>query len=184
MQTRYETNRLILSVCNEKAAPPICDFYNRNFAEFSKYEPLYPSAKTISYHRKNLAAEYESFSKGTFIRFYMFEKINPMKVIGTLSYRDIKKDCYECCTIGYKMDKDMRRRGFMREAILCGDWVMFNILGLNRIEATIQPNNIPSMNLLASMGYRNEGLLREKIRIEGEFKDHFLYSLLKKDYTG
>lgn len=181
MNTRYETNSLILAICNVKNAGQISDFYNKNFDEFALYEPLPKQAHTISYHKKNLELEYNLFLKGQFVRFFLFEKHNPITVIGTVSYREIRKEFYDSCLIGYKMDKSNRRQGYCREAISFLDTLVFTQFGLNRIEATVQPQNIPSIKLLESLGYTNEGLLREKIKIDGTYKDHYLFSRLKKD---
>lgn len=72
--------------------------------------------------------------------------------------------------------------GYCREAIDFADGIIFNDLKLNRIEATIRPDNVPSMNLLSSLGYVNEGLLREKIKINEIFTDHYLFAIIKRDY--
>lgn len=181
MNTEYATDRLKLMVCAPQSAGLVTDFYNRNFEEFSRFEPLSDRARTVSYHKKNLDYEYNLFIRGSFVRFYIFEKNNPFTVIGTLSYREIRRDFYDSCIIGYKMDKTKRRLGYCKEAIQLGDKLMFTEFGLNRIEATVRPINKPSMRLLESIGYTNEGLLREKIKINGEFMDHYLYALLKRD---
>lgn len=181
MKTRYETDRLIMQVCNTEYTSPVTDFYVKNFTEFAKYEPLGQSAKTKDYHRKNLNLEYNMFLDGELIRFYLFEKVNPLRVIGTLSYRDINHGYDESCLIGYKMDRDFRRKGYATEAILMGDYILFNEEKINRIEATVLTDNVASMNLLASVGYVKEGLLREKFKLNGQFLDHYVYSHLKRD---
>lgn len=182
MYTSYETDRLSLRILTDREAGLVTDFYSKNFNDFSLYEPLPESAKKVSYHKKNLAYEYNMYLKSEFIRFFIFEKHNPMTVIGTVSYRDIIGGYYKCATIGYKMDASMRRRGYCREAINFLDGEILEGMNLNRIEATVRPENIPSQKLLESIGYINEGLLREKIYIGDSFKDHYLYALLKRDY--
>lgn len=182
MNTQYETQRLSLRILDDTHGGMVTDFYNRNFEEFSKYEPLSDRARTLTYHKKNLEYEYNLFLKGQFFRFFIFEKYNPMTIIGTISYREIQRDFYESCIIGYKMDRFKRRMGYCREAIDFADGLIFNDLKLNRIEATIKPDNVPSMNLLSSLGYVNEGLLREKIKINEIFTDHYLFAIIKRDY--
>lgn len=181
MYTQYENDRLILKVLSPKAAGSVADFYIRNYEEFSLYEPLTAQTKTTSYHKKNLEFEYSLFSSGKFVRFFIFEKHDPFTIIGTLSYRDITHSFYDSCIIGYKMDKSKRRLGYCRDAICLGNKIMFDELKLNRIEATVRTGNIPSMRLLESLGFLNEGLLRDKIKLNGEYCDHYLYSMLKRD---
>lgn len=179
MNTKYETKRLLLRICEKAHAPIITEFYRRNYEEFAKYEPLNTSAKTVPYHKASLKYESQLFLNGTFVRFYIFEKSNPMTVIGTISYRDITHGVYDSCLVGYKMDYAYRRRGYAKEALLCGNQIMLNELGLQRIEATVLPDNIASQNLLSGIGFQREGLLRKKILLQGERKDHYLYAYVK-----
>ena len=51
----------------------------------------------------------------------------------------------------------------------------------NRIEAACLPTNDPSRNLLAKAGFRQEGLARRYIQINGEWQDHALYALLAEE---
>ncbi len=181
MKTEYRTKRLILRVLTPNSGGPVADFYNKNFDEFSKYEPLNQYAHSVSYHKNNLKYEYNLFLKGLFTRFFIFERDNPLTIIGTVSYRDIRLEYYNSCVIGYKIDKSKRRLGYCLEAIRAGNLLIFSEMGLNRIEATVLPSNIPSIALLEKAGFTREGLLREKIMLGDVYRDHLLYSLLRKD---
>ena len=55
---------------------------------------------------------------------------------------------------------------------------MFGDLGLHRITACVMPGNTPSIRLLESLYFKCEGLLRQNARIQGEWADHYLYSLI------
>ena len=50
--------------------------------------------------------------------------------------------------------------------------------GLHRIEAACLPSNEPSKNLLIKMGFRQEGIARRYLQINGEWQDHVLFALL------
>lgn len=179
--TTFETKRLKLCICTRLHAPLVLDFYRRNFDDLKLYEPITDSAKTLNYHKSSLAYEYQLFEKKEFVRFYMFEKTNPLTVIGTVSYRSIQRYNYDSCIIGYKVDKNFRRLGYAHEAIARTDRIMFEDYSLHRIEANVLPDNQASINLLLSLNYQNEGLLREKIRLQGEWKDHYMFSHLSTD---
>lgn len=179
--TTFETNRLRLCICTRLHAPLILDFYRRNFDDLKQYEPLTDSAKTLHYHKSSLDYEYQLFQKKEFVRFYLFEKSNPLTVIGTVSYRSIQRNHYDCCLIGYKMDQNFRRMGYAHEAIARTDRIMFENYSLHRIEANVLPDNQASIALLLSLNYQKEGLLREKICLEGKWKDHYLFSHLSTD---
>ena len=57
----------------------------------------------------------------------------------------------------------------------------FDVLGLNRIEAEIDPRNEASARVLERLGLRREGLLRERWIVAGEVSDSALYGLLARD---
>lgn len=58
----------------------------------------------------------------------------------------------------------------------------FNNLGLNRIEAFVEPENIGSRKVLEKVGFREEGTLKEHFYWRNRFVDNVLLALLKKDY--
>ena len=55
-------------------------------------------------------------------------------------------------------------------------------LGLNRVEADIDPRNAASAKPLLRLGFRHEGLLRERWIVNGEICDTAFYGLLKSDW--
>jgi ribosomal-protein-alanine N-acetyltransferase len=58
---------------------------------------------------------------------------------------------------------------------------IFSTLGLHRIEAACLPANEPSRNLLIKVGFREEGLARRYLLINGEWNDHLLFALLEDE---
>lgn len=179
MQFELSTNRLVLKVLNSDAAPEVLDFYLRNRDIFEKYEPLLgDDFYTVEHHQKILEYEYKNTLSLSMIRYWVFEKNNPEKVIGTVSLRNIIRPIYASCTIGYKMDRDYMNRGYCTEAIKSILAEAEKSLGIHRVEAYILPTNAPSIHLVEKLGFEKEGLLRDKIMLEGIRKDHFLYSYI------
>ena len=58
---------------------------------------------------------------------------------------------------------------------------VFGTLGLHRIEAACLPENEPSRSLLAKIGFREEGLARKYLLINGEWSDHVQFALLEDE---
>jgi ribosomal-protein-alanine N-acetyltransferase len=54
----------------------------------------------------------------------------------------------------------------------------FRELKLHRLEANIQPDNIPSLALVKSCGFRKEGLSPRYLKINGEWRDHERWAIL------
>lgn len=85
--------------------------------------------------------------------------------------------------IGYSLLPARQGQGLATEALRTVLGHAFGPLGLERIEADVDPRNEPSWRLLEKLGFRREGLLRNRWRVDGEVCDSFLYGLLREDYV-
>ena len=84
--------------------------------------------------------------------------------------------------IGYILGREHWSRGYMAEALPALVAHAFGAMDLNRLEADIDPRNGASARVLARLGFRQEGLLRERWVVRGEASDSALYGLLRKDW--
>jgi ribosomal-protein-alanine N-acetyltransferase len=57
----------------------------------------------------------------------------------------------------------------------------FGPVGLHRVQADIRPENLPSQRLVERLGFRQEGLLRRYLDIDGDWRDHRSFALLAED---
>lgn len=101
------------------------------------------------------------------------------KIIGTIGYHKIDKDHYRA-EIGYMLHPDHWNTGMMSEAITKVIDHGFNKMQLHSIEATINPGNDASRNLLKKFSFIKEAYFKEKFFFEGKFFDNEVYSLVKK----
>ncbi len=60
----------------------------------------------------------------------------------------------------------------------------FGPVTLHRVEATVRPENAPSRAVLAKVGFREEGLLRRYLDVDGAWRDHLLVGLTTEDVYG
>jgi diamine N-acetyltransferase len=58
----------------------------------------------------------------------------------------------------------------------------FNTLNLNKITSDVFPHNESIIKLLAKMGFKEEGRLKQHYFHQGEFKDVLIYSLTRDEY--
>lgn len=179
MNMEYHTKRLILKILPPHALSEVLNFQIRNRELFEQYEPTRPeNFYSISYQKSLLTCEYNLAIKLSSVRFYVFLQDDPHTIIGTICLHNIKRGAYCCCEIGYKFDSAYHRQGYAREAmtkILC---ISFFELDLHRVFARVMPDNFPSINLLKSLGFEQEGLERECIEIQGKWTDHLRFSLI------
>jgi ribosomal-protein-alanine N-acetyltransferase len=57
----------------------------------------------------------------------------------------------------------------------------FGPVHLHRIEATVRPENAASRRVLLKLGFREEGLFRRYLNVEGAWRDHLCYALTVED---
>ncbi|MGJ4803984.1 GNAT family N-acetyltransferase [Luteimonas sp. SDU82] len=84
--------------------------------------------------------------------------------------------------VGYALHPAWWRRGLATDAVaLALDWG-FRSLGLHRIEADIDPRNEASRRLLLALGFRSEGLLRQRFLVDGIATDSEIFGLLADEW--
>lgn len=179
MLTYYETQRLILRVLTPEYCDYVLHFYASNQSHFQPFDPAYPHHYyTSEYQRSSLSFEFNAYKNGTGVRYYVFKKEHPQSIIGTISFNNITYGCYQSACVGYKFDQKHLHSGFATESLTKGLEVMFNEVGLHRLEAFVHPDNLPSIRLIKRLGFTFEGISREYARIKNEWQDHKQFSLL------
>ena len=99
-------------------------------------------------------------------------------LIGGCTLSNVRRGVTQCCALGYWVGERFARQGYMFDAVRALVQFIFKTLGLHRIEAACLPSNDPSKSLLAKAGFREEGLARRYLQINGEWQDHVLFALL------
>jgi [ribosomal protein S5]-alanine N-acetyltransferase len=79
---------------------------------------------------------------------------------------------------GYTLSRSSWGKGYATEASRGFIDFIFKTMGVNRIEATVYPENIPSVKVLEKVGMEYEGLMRQHVMRNGQFRDRKLYALL------
>ena len=54
-------------------------------------------------------------------------------------------------------------------------------LGLHRVWATADPENVASIRVLEKLGMRREGVLRRNVFVRGAFRDSAVYSVIEDE---
>lgn len=84
--------------------------------------------------------------------------------------------------VGFSLRHDHWGQGYMSEALHTLLHFAFEELGLQRIEADVDPRNAPSLRLLERLGFQREGYLRERWIVGQEINDSILLGLLQREY--
>lgn len=182
MNFEQETERLILKILppSLESAEAVLDFYNQNRTVFERYEAARPANFYTRDHQKSiLTHEYNLALKQKCIRFWVYEKKDTARAIGTICFYNIVRSIYDRCETGYKFDQRFWNKGYAREAMASGISLMFDELSLHRIEAYVMEENAPSIRLLKALGFQYEGICRQSARIRGNWEDHARFARIR-----
>jgi Acetyltransferases, including N-acetylases of ribosomal proteins len=174
-----ETERLLLTIPAEDAAPRMLAFALENREHLTRWQPPEPVGyDTEKFWRDYLQRSREDFKEGRALRLVMFERENPSgPVIGECNFTNFVRGPFQACFLGYKIDYRAEGRGLMREALTASISYAFDTLRLHRIMANYVPTNERSGGLLRRLGFTVEGYARGYLLINGEWRDHILTSL-------
>lgn len=86
------------------------------------------------------------------------------------------------CDIGYALMRAHWGRGYIGEALAALLQFGFDTLDLHRVEADIDPRNDASRRAVERLGFKEEGLLRERWLVNGEVCDTVFYGLLRREW--
>jgi ribosomal-protein-alanine N-acetyltransferase len=166
----------------------IKDFYrwwndSRSVGEFVNYTPLN-------------WFEFEKFIKEAGSRpvrpisIFIIEKIgkdkesdNKSEKLGVIMYSPIDLSI-STIEIGYGIDEVKERgKGLATEAVKLMVDFLFKTKNIERIEATTDTKNVASQKVLEKNGFKREGLMRKRSFVNGEFRDDYLYSILREEWN-
>ena len=104
-------------------------------------------------------------------------------VIGTVTLFQVDHE-HRRCEIGFALSRSTWGQGIATEAVTRIIRFAFEELGLHRIEADPDPQNLASIRVLERQGFKHEGLLRERYFLNGQGMDAAYYGLLRREWTG
>lgn len=173
---RLETNRLILRSVTQDDATSMLSYLSK--PEVVSHMGLEPFTSLDD--ARDEIAWYDSILKdGTGLRFGITIKGRD-KVIGSCGFlnRSIKHHRAE---IGFELSPDHWGSGIAGEALEAVVAYGFNQLGLKRIEALVEPENLASIHLLERHGFLQEGLLRSYEFTRGKYDDLYMCSRIHNE---
>src|SRR5215204_6067278 len=79
------------------------------------------------------------------------------KIVGVVNLNCIVRRFFQSAYLGYNIGAPYARKGYMTEGLKLVVRYAFTEMGLHRLEANIQPENIASIALVRKCGFRKEG---------------------------
>ena len=103
---------------------------------------------------------------------------------GQLTIGNVTHGALRSAWIGYWASSSVTGGGVATGALALGLDHCFGPVMLHRVEATVRPENAASRAVLAKVGFREEGLLRRYLLVDGGWRDHLVMGLTIEEIYG
>lgn len=100
---------------------------------------------------------------------------------GQLTIGNVTHGALRSAWIGYWVASDLIGRGVATAALALGVDHCLGPVMLHRVEATVRPENVASRRVLAKVGFREEGLLKRYLEVDGAWRDHLLVAVTAEE---
>ncbi len=153
----------------------------RSRAFLTPWEPTWSFDElTRAGFRRRLRRYGEDARLGVCAPFFVFREADGL-LVGGCNLNNIRRGVAQSSSLGYWIGEPFARRGYTRAAVRACVGLAFETLHLHRVEAACIPSNAPSRGLLEQVGFHHEGVARAYLKINGAWRDHVLYAIVRGD---
>jgi ribosomal-protein-alanine N-acetyltransferase len=101
-------------------------------------------------------------------------------IVGVVNVSEIVRAALQSAYLGYYVFRPHATQGYMTEGLALVLRHAFRRLGLHRLEANIQPENLASRRLVRRLGFRKEGFSPRYLKVGGRWRDHERWAILRE----
>ena len=94
------------------------------------------------------------------------------EIVGAININNIVRGSFQSASLGYYVGARYQGMGYMSEGLQLLLRFACQTLGLHRLEANIQPDNMRSQQLVERCGFVREGVSKSFLFINGAWRDH------------
>ncbi|CAH1222863.1 GNAT family protein [Paenibacillus sp. JJ-223] len=173
-----ETRRLLLRKMRRRDAAQMFEWWSdREVTRYMNLSPMLGTSEAADMIAllNQMAGEEEAIRWG-------IELKATGRLIGSCGYNTWQLGGAFRGEIGYELGREHWRQGYMTEAFSVLLPYGYETMGLNRIEALVDPRNEASGQFLSHQGFTREGLLRQYQHTSTGYKDMDMYSLLYDEW--
>ncbi len=171
-----KSERLLLTEIKEENH--LRDFYElrtqEESAKHSSFEP-YTSFEQIYEYLKMIKDDYQTKES----IYWGIIEVKSDKLIGYIRMSLLSE---VMISLGYALNKNFWHQGYASEAVKAAIGFVYRETNINRFQATVTLNNFSSIKLLERLNFAREGVMRERVFWKNEFKDLYMYALIKRDW--
>ena len=93
-------------------------------------------------------------------------------IVGVINLNNIVRGSFLSASLGYYVGEPYHGQGYMQAGLSRLIDYAFTTMGLHRLEANIQPDNVRSQELVRRCGFEYEGLSKNFLFLNGAWQDH------------
>lgn len=106
------------------------------------------------------------------------------QLAGQITVGNVVRGALRSAWVGYWVATPSTGGGVATAALALTVDHCFGAVGLHRVDATVRPENTSSRAVLGRVGFREEGLLRRYLDVDGQWRDHLLVALTADELSG
>lgn len=168
----------IITVLAPEQAELALAYQLENRHHLAQWEPLRSSAyyqlatwRTLLQQQQQLCLSQQGFH---------FAALNKHtgEMVASINFSHIIRGVFHSCHLGYSIDHRYQGQGLMTSLCQVSLRYIFEQQDLHRIMASHVPENARSKQLLLKLGFEAEGFAHSYLKVAGQWRDHYLYSLL------
>ena len=103
------------------------------------------------------------------------------RLVGQMHLFGIAWGSLRSASAGYWVAESVAGQGIAPFALAAACDHAFLVLGLHRVEVNIRPENTASLRVVEKLGFREEGLRRRYLHIDGRWRDHRSFAVTSED---
>lgn len=169
--------RINLKVLTPENSEEVLNYYIRNKEHLKSFEPSREeSFYTLEIQRNILIENYKQFLNGTSLNLGIYKENT---FIGKVQLSNIVYGVFRSAFVGYSMDESHQGKGYMKEALMLLLDYAFEEMEIHRIEASTLVDNTKSQGVLKTCGFKELGINKEYLFINGAWRDHITFYKIK-----
>ncbi|MDU6447628.1 MAG: GNAT family protein [Staphylococcus epidermidis] len=176
----YQINKNIkLKILEEREAEQLFKLVDSNRDYLAEFLPFVEHTKKVEDSKNFIHRALQQFARGDGFHCGIWFNNELIGVIG-LHYLDLVN---QKTSIGYYLAEDFQNKGIMTKCTQALIRYVYEVYDINRIEIRMSTKNKKSRAIPIRLGFTQEGILRSNERLQGEFSDSYVFSLLREECT-
>jgi len=172
-----ESGRLLLRRFSETDLEPFLAY--RNDPEVARYQDWEELSEAEALRLIRASDREEPFAPGEWFQFALQLKDTGV-LVGDLGFKVVPDG--RQAEVGYTLAREHWGRGYASEAVSRLLDHAFGVLGLHRVCAVVDQQNLASVGVLERIGLRREGAFVENAWFKGRWSSEYLYATLRREW--